>query len=515
MVLTKKKSFNLNNTSINRSRKINSFSQEGGDRTLEQKDLEKKVKKDQKYKKKNRLNLFIGFNEYYKINEENSVDFKNTLSLNEMYIHRNIKKNQYSLDTYDKSLIIKNFNSLQELSKSLNTVTKPNILNVQLSLRQGGLPVCLVNQYRIYQMTTNDVQEMFLKKISRYLTDSRKKNTKGGFVNTFNVMTGGAESEESPLVRALNNLLSIKELNDIQKARVERLVDKLIEKMFSEIDKSYPEGNEGEEGVLLRRNTDLENEIKKFFTKYLDDFLTTVDNLQNNTVKQHLKEEFSRDTLTKKLKERAGFQDKTPTEIQDEALKNASKENEKFHSEFLYQEGWEANKKYLFGDFYSISYNTIHFYVRKAFGYTESEIEERHQSYMVLVIYESNLFNLIKKVIETFEFLRDSIYDEIPEDSTTKSKESVFYDIITKNFIRLRKRNYGDITTGYKDKKNDVPVSAIEFYSASRNIPVSSIIEFIKMLIEYTRSENGYLKYKDIKYQLINKKEEDAKKVDA
>ena len=34
------------------------------------------------------------------------------------------------------------------------------------------------------------------------------------------------------------------------------------------------------------------------------------------------------------------------------------------------------------------------------------------------------------------------------------------------------------------------------------------------MLIEYTRSKYD-LKYKDIKYQLINKKEEDAKKVDA
>ena len=68
MVLTKKKSFSLNNTSINRSRKINRFSQEGsGDRTSEQIALEKKVGENKKYKDDNRLNLFIGFNDYYEI----------------------------------------------------------------------------------------------------------------------------------------------------------------------------------------------------------------------------------------------------------------------------------------------------------------------------------------------------------------------------------------------------------------------------------------------------------------
>jgi hypothetical protein len=522
MVLTKKKSFNLNNTSINRSRKINSFSQEGsGDRTSEQIALEKKVGEDTEYKQENRLNLFIGFNDYYKID---NAPYKKQLKSGEFYITKigdyfYLKKfSETEADKYE----IKFNDSPQELSNRLNKTTNPNILNVQLSLRQGGLPVCLVNQYRVYQMTTNDVQEMFLKKISRYLTDSSKTRFTGGFVNTSNtskVINGGAESEESPLERHLNALTDVETYNADFEQRVKRIVDKLIEKMFSAIDKSYPEGEE--ENIA----SDLENEIDKIFTKYLDKFLKNVkQNVVNELVKNFITNEFRRDTLTIKLKARAGFQEKTGEVIRQEAEQKSLKENEKFHSEFLYQEGYTAPKN-LFGNLYSISYNTIHFYVRKAFGYTESEIEKRHQSYMILVIYDSNIVSLIEKVIETFEFLRDSIYDEIPEDSTPKSKESIFYNIITKNFIRLRKRNYGEIGTGYVEKKNDIPVSAIEFYSASRNVPVSSIIEFIKMLIEYTLFK--YTKLQEfpelqelpelqkfpkegIKYQLINKKEVEA-----
>ena len=55
-----------------------------------------------------------------------------------------------------------------------------------------------------------------------------------------------------------------------------------------------------------------------------------------------------------------------------------------------------------------------------------------------------------------------------------------------------------------------MPVSAIEFYSASRKVPVSSIIEFIKMLIEYTITKTtqlGETSAIDITYQLINKRE--------
>ena len=506
MVLTKKKSFIGNNTNINRSRKINRVSQEGsGERTPEQKALTKKVKKDQKYKKENRLNLFIGFNEYYKIDYFNAKAFSKKIESKHFYIYKNetVYKNEtesvgFYLDSYDS---LKKFNLLQELSNEINTVENPNILNAQLSLRKGGLPVCLVNKYRVYQMTTNDVQKMFLKKISRYLTDSRKINSGGGSVNTFKIMNGGAEGKESPLVNALNNLLMIEDLNETSKKRIKRIVDKLIEKMFSAIDKSYPEGKE--ENIA----SDLENEIQQIFTNYLDDFLRNVEaRVKIDKVKQSLKTEFSRDTLKRKLKERAGFQEKTPIELRGEA---ELKEKEKFHSEFLYQEGWTENK-YLFRSFGFESSNTIHFYVRKAFGYTEREIEERHQSYIILVIYESNLVDLVKEVVKTFELLRDSIYGEL-EGEDSKSKESIFYDIITKKNIRLRKKNYGEIGTGYKDtKENDVPVSAIEFYSASRKVPVSSIIEFIKMLIEYTITKTtqlGETSAIDITYQLINKRE--------
>jgi hypothetical protein len=517
MVLTKKKSFSLNNTSINRSRKINRFLQEGGDRTPEQIAFEKKVGEDKKYKSENRLNLFIGFNEYYKIDEDS---YLKELKSGEFYIRKKgpfffLKK--FS-ETKSYKYEIKFNDSPQELSNRLNTVTKPNILNELLPLGKGGLPVCLVNQYRVYQMTTNDVQKRFLKKISRYLTDSRKKNTKGGFVNTSKVIKGGATTQELPLERHLNALTDVKKYDAYFEQRVKRIGDILIEIMFSEIDKSYPEGAGENE-----RKRDLEREINEIFTKYLNDFFRNVEQLQNNEVKQHLEKEFKKETLTRKLKERAGFQDKTGQVIRQEAEQKALKYNERFHSEFIYQEGYTAPKN-LFGSFGVESNNIINFYVRKAFGFTESEIEERHQSYMILVIYESNLLNLIKKVIETFEFLRDSIYDEIPEDSTSKSKESIFYDIITKNFIRLRKRNYGEIGTGYVEKKNDIPVSAIEFYSASRNVPVSSIIEFIKMLIEYTLfkykelqelPELPELQKEGITYQLINKKEVDAKIGDA
>tara|TARA_B100001093_G_C26160820_1_gene731497 strand:- start:264 stop:473 length:210 start_codon:yes stop_codon:yes gene_type:complete len=60
-----------------------------------------------------------------------------------------------------------------------------------------------------------------------------------------------------------------------------------------------------------------------------------------------------------------------------------------------------------------------------------------------------------------------------------------------------------------KDGIDDIPIYAQEFYSASRKVPVSSIIEFIKMLIEYTISKNRELNQSveaDITYQLINKK---------
>ena len=509
MVLTKKKSFSLNKTNNNRSRKINRLSQEGGETeekpkhepTPEQKTLTEKVKNDQKYKKENRLNLFIGFNEYFNFYEENMRNKKVSL-LTEFYITGLTGlTNEFVLNAKDKNI---KTNSLQELSNEINTVENPNILNAQLSLRQGGLPVCLVNKYRVYQMTTNDVQKMFLKKISRYLTNNRKTKSGGGSVNTFKIMNGGAEGKESHLVNALNNLLMIENLNETSTKRIKRIVDKLIEKMFSAIDKSYPEGEE--ENIAK----DLENEIKQIFTNYLDDFLRNVEaRVKYDKVKQSLKTEFSRDTLKRKLEERAGFQEKTPIELRGEA---ELKEKEKFHSEFLYQEGWDDNKKYLFRSFGFESSNNINFYVRKAFGYTEREIEERHQSYIILVIYESNLVDLVKEVVRTFELLRDSIYNEIPDnDSTPKSKESIFYDIITKKNIRLRKRNYGEIGTGYKDtKENDVPVSAIEFYSASRKVPVSSIIEFIKMLIEYTITKTtqlGETSAIDITYQLINERE--------
>jgi len=485
MVLTKKKSFSGNGNNTNKSRKINRVSQEGGERTPEQKTLTKNVAQDKEYKSENRLNLFIGFNEYYEINEKK---YLKKLNSGDFYIRK--EKDGLFLKKFNETNENKyGIKSLQELSNEINSVPNPNILNSKLSLREGGLPICLVNEFRVYQMTINDIQNIFLKKISRYLTDVRK-----------NRFLGGAESEESHLVKALNSLLSIENLDETSNASVKRIVDKLIEKMFSAIDKSYPEGEDEE----------FENKIQDIFTKYLDEFLRNVKE-SDKEVKNFLLEQFSKDTLKRKLKERVDFQDKTANTIRREAN---LKEQEKFHSEFLQQEG-NSEVKNLFRNFYTII-NCISFYVRKAFEYTESELEERHQSYMVLVIYESNLVNLITQVVKTFEFLRDSIYDEIEgEDSKSKSKESIFYDIITKNFIRLKKSNYGDIGTGDKDK--DVAVSAIEFYSASRKVSVSTIIEFIKMLIEYTISKNTELEESQgvgITYQLINKLEEEAKKDD-
>ena len=146
---------------------------------------------------------------------EEKPSSKDLLSSTDFYI--TLFTNKFILKTKDKNINIKT-NSLQELSNEINKTTNPNVLNEELSLGKRGLPVCLVNQYRVYQMTTKDVEKNILKKISRYLTDNKKKSkSKGGFVSKFNVMTGGAESEESPLVNALNNLLSIKILMTPQK----------------------------------------------------------------------------------------------------------------------------------------------------------------------------------------------------------------------------------------------------------------------------------------------------------
>ena len=354
------------------------------------------------------------------------------------------------------------------------------------------------------------------KKISRYITDTRRRNRKqnikgGGSEDTLEVMNGGATTQESPLERHLNALTDVKTYDADFEQRGLRIVDKLIEKMFAEIDKSYSEDTSEE-----KKMKDLNKEIQKIKKAFLDKFLNRVnENVINYKVKDFLNKIFSEENLRKKLTERAGFQDKTGQVIRQDAEQKALKNKERFHSEFLYQEG---NVKNLFG-YFSVIPHCINFYVRKAFGYTESEIEERHQSYMVLVIYRGHLSFLIEEVIETFEFLRDSFYED---GERKKSKESVLYDIITKNFIRLRKRNYENIK-GWQDdslkgesQKEIYSVFAIEFYSASRNVPVSSIIEFIKMLIEYTISKKltSYKRY-NIGYQLINKKEEDAKKDDA
>ena len=462
----------------------------------------------------------MGFNEYYKIVEDTAWEVREELDINKFYIYRNKRENKYLLDSLDEkgnfsTYNTKNLASLQELSNEINKTSNPNILNKELLLEKGGLPVCLVNQYRVYQMTTNDVQKTLLKKISRYITDirkNRKPNIRGGgSEDKLEVMNGGATKQKSPLERHLNALTDVQTYDANFEQRGYRIVDKLIEKMFAEIDKSYSEDTSEEKKIK-----DLNEEIQKIKKAFLDKFLNRVnEEVEESTVKTFLKSIFSEENLRKKLTERAGFQDKTGQVIRQDAEQKALKYNERFHSEFLYQEGYSEVKN-LFGNF-SVTSNCINFYVRKAFGYTESEIEERHQSYMVLVIYRGYYSSLIEKVIETFEFLRDSIYED---EEGKKSKESVFYDIITKNFIRLRKRNYENIKGWHDDslkgesQKKIFSVFAIEFYSASRNVPVSSIIEFIKMLIEYTRTKYE-LKYKDIKYQLINKKEEDAKKVDA
>ena len=69
MVLTKKKSFSANNTNINRSKKINRVSQEGRRGETSKKTLQ----------------LFIGFNDYYKIDD---ASYKKELKSGEFYIQK-------------------------------------------------------------------------------------------------------------------------------------------------------------------------------------------------------------------------------------------------------------------------------------------------------------------------------------------------------------------------------------------------------------------------------------------
>ena len=86
-------------------------------------------------------------------------------------------------------------------------------------------------------------KKTLLKKISRYIAyirKNRKPNIRGGgSEDTLEVMNGGAITKIAE--RHLNALTDVQTYDADFEQRGLRIVDKLIEKMFAEIDKSYSE----------------------------------------------------------------------------------------------------------------------------------------------------------------------------------------------------------------------------------------------------------------------------------
>ena len=452
MVLTKKKSFSLNNTNNNRSRKINRFLQEGSG------DEEKSTKE---------LTLFIGFNEYYKI-EVGEYGIK--LKSNEFYIRKynnffvlekfsKIKKEKYEYEIKD---------SLQELSKRLNTVTKPNILNELLPLGQGGLPVCIVRQYNVYQMTTSQFKIFVFDKIDSYLSDILKSNT----------TVGGSSSKDNIAIHNFDS--HFEKLKNLTKKKYSGLKDRyfnhLINSLFNKINQDSFETDET-----------LKHEIQQILDSVKTNLLKRLQTEFNGN--KLLLDLFNKENIEQALKKMLGVVETSSENI-------AKKINIKEHTDFLKKK--HDNKKLWYNP-WSANFNqqdldnSISFYVRKAFGMTGSipltdGDTEPHQSYMVVVLYPNSLKIFMEAVMTKFDELIN-MYDEIETDASSQVKTKL-KEVIDKHRINLRKS-----ISIYNKSMGDNQINAIEFFSFLKRTTVSEIIEFVKMLINDTEKVPDSTKY--------------------
>lgn len=438
MVLTKKKSFSVNNTNINRSRKINRLSQEGSG------DEEKSTKE---------LTLFIGFNDYYKIDD---ASYKKELKSGEFYIQKtgpNFYLQKFNETASDKSKT-KLIKSLQELSQQINIESKPNILNELLPLRQGGLPVCIVRQYNVYQMTTSQFKTFVFDKINSFLSEKLKPN--------LNATVGGSS--------AIHNFDShFEKLKNLTEEKYSGLKDRyfnhLINSLFNKVNQDSFESDEK-----------LQAEIQKILDSVETNLLKRLEPIFNRN--KDLLQLFSKENVEQALKKMLGVVETSSNDI-------AKKQNIKAHETFLegkhranklWYNPWSANFNQLDLD------NSICFYVRKAFDLTDSirlteGDTEPHQSYMVVVLYP-NSFNVIMDTVMTKFDELINMYDEIETDASSQVKTKL-KEVIDKHRINLRK-------SIYNKSSGDNQINAIEFFSFLRNTTVSQMIEFIKMLINDT-----------------------------
>jgi hypothetical protein len=453
MVLTKKKSFSLNNTSINRSRKINRFLQEGSGN-------EEKSTKE--------LTLFIGFNDYYKIDEGS---YNQELNSGEFYIRKKghfffLKKfSETEADKYE----IKFNDSPHELSKRLNTVTKPNILNELLPLGQGGLPVCIVRQYNVYQMTTSQFKKYVFNKINNFLNDKLKSKA-------------GGSSEGSSAIHNFDFNIHIEKLNNLTEEQYSGLKDRyfnhLINSLFNKINQDSFETDET-----------LKYEIQQILDSVETNLLERL-NVEFKT-KEELQKLFNKKSIEQALKKMLGLVETSSKDIakkKDIEAHNAFLD-EKHRGRKLWYNPWSANFKQQDLD------NSISFYVRKAFGMTGSirltdGDTEPHQSYMVVVLYPNSLKDSMNTVMIKFDELIN-MYDEIDQtndNNTVPQVKTKLKEVIDKYRINLRKNIYNK-------RMGDTQINAIEFFSFLRTTKVSEIIEFVKMLINDTEKVPVSTKY--------------------
>ena len=454
MVLTKKKSFSLNNTSINRSRKINRFLQEGSGN-------EEKSTKE--------LTLFIGFNEYYKIE---AGPYGKKLKSNEFYIRKlsdffvleefsETKRDKYNPEIKE---------SLQDLSKSLNTVTKPNILNELLPLGQGGLPVCIVRQYNVYQMTTSQFKTYVFNKINNFLSEKIKPNA----------TVGGSSSEGSSAIHNFDS--HFEKLKNLTETRYSGLKDRyfnhLINSLFNKVNQDSFETDET-----------LREEIQKILNSVETNLLNRLaTEFKGN---EELQELFNKERIEQALKKMLGVVETSSKDIEKKIKieEHTKFLDEKHKKKRLWYNPWSANFNQQDLD------NSISFYVRKAFGMTGSirltdGDTEPHQSYMVVVLYPNSLKGSMNTVMIKFDELIN-MYDEIDQtndNNTVPQVKTKLKEVIDKHRINLRKNIYNK-------RKGDNQINAIEFFSFLRTTTVSEIIEFVKMLINDTEEVPVSTKY--------------------
>ena len=453
MVLTKKKSFTVNNTNTNRSRKINRVSQEGSGEG----ETSKKT-----------LPLFIGFNNYYKIDD---ALYKKELRSGEFHIQKNgdyfyLKK--FSETDLDKSEI--EFNkSLQELSQQINIESKPIILNELLPLGQGGLPVCIVRQYNVYQMTTSQFKHFIFYKINNYLSDKLTLTSKP--------VVGGSSSTNSAIHNFDSHFEKLKKLTEEKYSGLkERYFNHLINSLFNKINQDSFETDE----TLIE-------EIQKILNSVETNLLDKLKNEFKGN-KQLLKL-FTKKRVEQALKKMLGLVETSSKDIAKKKDIEAHDAflDEKHKGKKLWYNPWSANFNQ--PDFE----NSISFYVRKAFGMTgsirltEGETEP-HQSYMVVVLYPNSFKVIMDTVMRKFDELIN-MYDEIETDASSQVKTKL-KEVIDKHRINLRK-------SIYNKRREENKINAIEFFSFLKRTTVSQIIEFVKMLIndseEVPDSTNYYL----------------------